>query len=84
MTSHPTGTDHTDRTDGPDRSAHAPGHAPGHQPGPVRLPVYEGLVRELGDVLAETREVAERTAHQMRQVLPIRPHTRSAPAPAPR
>ncbi|MFC5959222.1 hypothetical protein ACFP51_33810 [Streptomyces pratens] len=39
---------------------------------------------EFEDVLAETREVAERTERQMRQVLPIRPHTRPAPAPAPR
>lgn len=84
MTSHPTGTGRTDRTAGPDRSAHGSGHAPGHQSGPVRLPVYEGLVRELGDVLAETREVAERTEHQMRQFFPIRPHGRPAPVPAPR
>ncbi|MET8214514.1 hypothetical protein [Streptomyces hirsutus] len=41
-------------------------------------------MRELGDVLAETREVAERTERQMRQVFPIRPHTRPAPTPAPR
>ncbi|WP_280519564.1 hypothetical protein [Streptomyces prasinopilosus] len=40
-------------------------------------------MRELGDVLAETREVAERTERQLRQVLP-RPRTRPAPAPAPR
>ncbi|MEV0303416.1 hypothetical protein [Streptomyces prasinus] len=40
-------------------------------------------MRELGDVLAETREVAERTERQLRQVLPVRPHTRPAPAPAP-
>ncbi|MFI8859138.1 hypothetical protein [Streptomyces prasinus] len=41
-------------------------------------------MRELGDVLAETREVAERTERQLRQVLPVRSHTRPAPAPAPR
>ncbi|MEF9907415.1 hypothetical protein [Streptomyces sp. P9-A2] len=65
-------TSHPTGTDGSAASGH------------VRLPVYEGLVRELGDVLAETREVAERMERQMRQVLPVRPHTRPAPAPVPR
>ena len=34
-----------------------------------RLPVYDGLVRERGDVVAETREVAERAQHHALQGL---------------
>ncbi|MCZ4102564.1 hypothetical protein C8250_042450 [Streptomyces sp. So13.3] len=32
-------------------------------------PIYDGLVQELGDVLAETRQVAEQTRDQVRQAL---------------
>ncbi|MFE9534680.1 hypothetical protein [Streptomyces sp. NPDC006691] len=32
-------------------------------------PIYERLVRERGDVLAETRTVAEQTQHEARQAL---------------
>ncbi|MGW5215855.1 MULTISPECIES: hypothetical protein [unclassified Streptomyces] len=39
-------------------------------------------MRERGDVVAEAREVAERTEFEMRQVLPFRPGPRPAPAPA--
>ncbi|MET9912632.1 hypothetical protein ABZZ74_38615 [Streptomyces sp. NPDC006476] len=34
-----------------------------------RLPVYDSLVRERGDVVTETREVAERAQHQAREAL---------------
>jgi hypothetical protein len=34
-----------------------------------RLPVYDSLVRERGDVVTETREVAERAQHQARAAL---------------
>jgi hypothetical protein len=33
------------------------------------LPVYEGLVRERGDAVAEARLVAEETRHQVTQAL---------------
>ncbi|MGW2517277.1 hypothetical protein ACWC09_09665 [Streptomyces sp. NPDC001617] len=33
------------------------------------LPVYDSLVRERGDVVAETREVAEKAQHQALQGL---------------
>ncbi|GAA2536817.1 MULTISPECIES: hypothetical protein [Streptomyces] len=45
------------------------------------LPVYESLVRERGDVVAEAREVAERTQHEARQALAGHPATRPGPAP---
>lgn len=44
------------------------------------LPVYEGLVRERGDVVAEAREVAERTQHEARQALAGHPVPRPEPA----
>jgi hypothetical protein len=34
-----------------------------------QLPVYDSLVRERGDVVAEAREVSERTQHEARQAL---------------
>jgi hypothetical protein len=34
-----------------------------------RLPVYDSLVRERGDVVTETRVVAEQTQHQAREAL---------------
>ncbi|MEV8593059.1 hypothetical protein [Streptomyces sp. NPDC052012] len=46
-----------------------------------RLPVYESLVRELGDVLTETREVAERTRDQARQALAGHQEHHREPAP---
>lgn len=33
------------------------------------LPIYESLIRELGDVVEEARVVAEETQHQMSQAL---------------
>ncbi len=33
------------------------------------LPVYESLVRERGDAVAEARQVAEETQHQVTQAL---------------
>ncbi|GHE42597.1 hypothetical protein GCM10018771_23940 [Streptomyces cellulosae] len=38
-------------------------------PSPDDLPVYDRLVRERGDVVAEVREVAERTQFEVRQAL---------------
>ncbi|MFJ8184570.1 hypothetical protein [Streptomyces sp. NPDC096105] len=38
-------------------------------PSPDGLPVYDSLVRERGDVVAEVREVAERTQLEVRQAL---------------
>ncbi|MBT3152189.1 hypothetical protein HTV45_15075 [Streptomyces sp. CHD11] len=40
-----------------------------HPPAKDHLPVYDGLVRERGDVVAEVREVAERTLDQARRGL---------------
>lgn len=37
--------------------------------GTDNLPVYENLVRELGDVLAESRVVAAQTLHQAAQAV---------------
>ncbi|GAA3795314.1 hypothetical protein ACFS5L_17245 [Streptomyces phyllanthi] len=37
--------------------------------GSNHLPVYESLVRERGDVVAEAREVAEQAQHQAAQAL---------------
>ncbi|MCT7355522.1 hypothetical protein N4P33_25685 [Streptomyces sp. 15-116A] len=45
------------------------------------LPVYESLVRELGDVLTETREVAEQAQHEARQALAGHQEERRGPAP---
>ncbi|WP_164992350.1 hypothetical protein [Streptomyces sp. L2] len=41
-----------------------------------RLPVYESLIRELGDAVAEARVVAEQTQHHMTLALtwPGPPH----------
>lgn len=33
------------------------------------LPIYESLIREMGDVVEEARVVAEETQHQMSQAL---------------
>ncbi|GGV72030.1 hypothetical protein [Streptomyces griseoloalbus] len=38
-------------------------------PSDEHLPVYDSLVRERGDVVAEAREVSERTLHEARQAL---------------
>ncbi|MEU9353199.1 hypothetical protein AB0D65_19895 [Streptomyces griseoloalbus] len=38
-------------------------------PADEHLPVYDSLVRERGDVVAEAREVSERTLHEARQAL---------------
>ncbi|CAL9398436.1 hypothetical protein [Streptomyces pilosus] len=43
------------------------------------LPVYDGLVRERGDVVAEVREVAERALDQARRGLAG--HPGSSPGP---
>ncbi|GGX22976.1 hypothetical protein GCM10010297_50250 [Streptomyces malachitofuscus] len=48
------------------------------------LPVYDGLVRERGDVVAEAREVAERAQHQARQALAGHPGGRREPPARPR
>ncbi|MDN0197639.1 hypothetical protein [Streptomyces sp. S.PNR 29] len=40
-----------------------------HSTGNDSLPIYESLVRERGDVVAEAREVAEETQHQATQAL---------------
>lgn len=53
-------------------------------PAPDRLPVYDSLVRELGDVVAEAREVAERARHQAQQALAGHSGVRREPAPRPR
>lgn len=63
------------------RSPKAPRTDAGSLGGTEGLPVYEGLVRERGDVVAEVREVAERTEFELRQVPAFRPRTRPAPAP---
>jgi hypothetical protein len=34
------------------------------------LPIYEDLVRERGDAIAEARTAAERTQHQAAELLP--------------
>ncbi|GHH92829.1 hypothetical protein [Streptomyces capillispiralis] len=47
------------------------------------LPVYDSLVRERGDVVAEAREVSERTLDEARQAL-AGTGTRPRPRPAPR
>ncbi len=51
-----------------------------HPPAKDHLPVYDGLVRERGDVVAEVREVAERALDQARRGLAGHP----APSPGPR
>lgn len=48
------------------------------------LPVYDGLVRERGDVVAEAREVSERTHHQVRQAMTGHPGGRREPPARPR
>lgn len=51
--------------------------APGHSP------IYDRLVRERGDVLAETREVAEQAQIQAKQALDwssLRPSSRKGKA----
>lgn len=52
-------------------SAHTEGQdsVTSHSPANDHLPVYDGLVRERGDVVAEVREVAERTLDQARRGL---------------
>lgn len=46
-----------------------------------RLPVYENLVRELGDVPTETRELAERTQLEVRRALAGHPPAPRRPEP---
>jgi len=53
-------------------------------PAPDGLPVYDGLVRERGDVVAEAREVAERARDQALRAPAGHPAVRRQPAPAPR
>ena len=54
------------------------------QTGSDRLPVYEGLIRELGDAVAEARVVAEQTQQHMTLALtwpgPPHPEPRFEPA----
>lgn len=88
---HPAENGGTAQTSQPAQPAQSPqGHRAAQSPAAPRadaggfggtegLPVYEGLVRERGDVVAEAREVAERTEFEMRQVLPFRPGPRPAP-----
>jgi hypothetical protein len=45
------------------------------------LPIYEDLVRERGDVVAEARVVAEQTQHQATQALNRHDAMRPAPRP---
>lgn len=52
-----------------------------HPPAKDHLPVYDGLVRERGDVVAEVREVAERTLDQARRALAGDPGARRERAP---
>ncbi|WP_406724768.1 hypothetical protein WJ438_09105 [Streptomyces sp. GD-15H] len=86
MNPHPTengGNTQTTQTAQSPQSAQDPQPArtdAGSLGGTEGLPVYERLVRERGDVVAEVREVAERTEFEMRQVLASRPRTRPAPA----
>lgn len=47
-----------------------------HPPAKDHLPVYDGLVRERGDVVAEVREVAERTLDEARRALAGNPAVR--------
>ncbi|MEV0690041.1 hypothetical protein [Streptomyces sp. NPDC050388] len=63
------------------QSPQSPRSDAGRPRGTEGLPVYESLVRERGDVVAEVREVAERTEFELRQVPAFRPGTRPAPAP---
>jgi len=57
---------------------------PSASPAGDHLPVYDGLVRERGDVVAEAREVSERTHHQVRQALAGHPGGRREPPARPR
>ncbi|WP_457462737.1 hypothetical protein [Streptomyces sp. TE5632] len=85
MNPHPTengGTTQTAQTPQEHQSAQSPRTNAGSFGGTEGLPVYEGLVRERGDVVAEAREVAERTEFELRQVPAFR--LRAQPAPAPR
>lgn len=49
--------------------------------GNVHLPVYESLVRERGDAVAEAREVAEQTQRQMTHALNWHGAVQSEPRP---
>ncbi|MEU5524463.1 hypothetical protein ACIQCD_21580 [Streptomyces sp. NPDC093250] len=48
------------------------------------LPVYDGLVRERGDIVAEAREVAEHAQYQARQALAGHSGVRREPPARPR
>ncbi|GGV30083.1 hypothetical protein ABZX82_15055 [Streptomyces griseoflavus] len=50
-----------------------------HPPAADHLPVYDGLVRERGDVVAEVREVAEQALDEARRGLAG--HPVSSPGP---
>lgn len=50
-----------------------------HPPAKDQLPVYDGLVRELGDVVAEAREVAEQARDQAWQGLAGNPAAPGGP-----
>ncbi|PWI09850.1 hypothetical protein DIZ27_15150 [Streptomyces sp. NWU339] len=83
MNPHPTengGTAQTPQNPQTAQSPKSPRSDAGRPRGTEGLPVYESLVRERGDVVAEAREVAERTEFEMRRVLA----SRTRPAPAPR